>query len=101
MLVPMRFNSSIFYSIIYLVDIMIDGRKNSYLSKTSNYLGMGGMGNCIKYIHCTYELSNAQRSWHLIGHFSYFLIKCNSLFMDVPHDEELLDVQSQLWYIIK
>ena len=45
-----------------------------------------------------YGMTNAKRRKKLIDKFSYIVTRCNVLLINNPHDEELLDVQSHIFF---
>ena len=50
----------------------------------------------VKFFKMVYGLTNAQRRGYFNGQISYVRMGFNSLLMYAPHNEQLLDVQSQV-----
>ena len=99
--VPLRFNSSL------LVHMLFDTYMQQIFENFSNHVYSQGEQAWetallnINYIHRMYGLTNAQRRRGFLGQCSDILVRCNSLLMKAPLDEELVDLQSQLHDIIK
>ena len=99
--VPLRFNSSLlFYS---LFDAYMP-KKIDMFSEHVNSKGWHAWESTLQNINdilCMYSMTNAKKQKQLIDKFSHILTRCNVLWINNLHDEELLELQAQVEDIVK